>query len=173
MASTSVASEKPRGAASKNSPSSTTSPVTTWELVASGDGVGTTTTQPPAFPDARSFFFINFCNIRGFHSNFHFVEHHLSSSRPQLLFLTETQMFERSDSKPYFVSSYCLYPQFSAKSGCCAYVCNDVVCSCVSNLESLEFSTLWFRFLCHSTTKFICSVYLSPNSTDYAKFFDY
>src|ERR1700755_962386 len=82
-------------------------------------------------------------------------------------------MFERSDSKPYSVSSYCHYPQFSAKGGCCAYVRNDVVCSRVSNLESFEFSTLWLRLSCHSTTKFICSVYLSPNSTDYAKFFDY
>src|ERR1700755_2185976 len=173
MASTSVASEKPRGAASKNSPSCTPSPITTWELVASGDGAGATTTRPPACPDARSIFFINFCIRRCLNSNFHFVEHHLSSSRPHLLFLTETQMFERSDSKPYSVSSYCLYPPFSAKGGCCAYVRNDVVCSRVSNLESSEFSTLWLRLSCHSTTKLICSVYLSPNSTDYLKFFDY
>src|ERR1044072_8788932 len=173
MASTSVASEKPRGAAPKNSPSSTPSPITTWKLVSSGDGSGATKTHLPACPDPRSIFFINFCNIRGLHSNFHFVEHHLSSSRPHLLFLTETQMFERSDSKPYFVSSYSLYPQFSAKGGCCAYVRNDVVCSRVSNLESSELSTLWLKLSCNSTTKFICSVYLSPNSTDYPKFFDY
>src|SRR6201990_1566299 len=112
MASIKVASEKPRGAASKYSSPSTPSPITTWELVASGDGVGATKTQVPACPDAWSIFFINFCNIRGLHSNFHFVEHHLSSSRSPLLFLTETQMFERSDSKPYSVPSYCLYPQF-------------------------------------------------------------
>src|ERR1044072_4935224 len=167
MASTSAASEKPLGVASKNSPSSTSSPITTWELVASGDGVGATMTQPPACPDARSNFFINFCNNRGVYSNFHFVSHHLSSSRPHHLFVTETQVFERSDSKPYSVSSYCLYPQFSAKGSCCAYVRNDVVCSRVSDLESSEFSTLWLRLSCHSTTKFICSVYLSPNSTDY------
>src|ERR1044072_6527473 len=173
MASTSVASEKPRGAASKYSPSSTPSPITTWELVASDNGVGATRTQLPACPDARSIFFINFCNIRGLHSNFHFVEHHLSSSRPHILFLTETQVFECSDSKPYSVSSYCFYPQFSAKGGCCAYVRNDVVCSRVSNLESFEFSTLWLKLSCNSTTKFICSVYLSPNSTDYPKFVDY
>src|ERR1700755_1425694 len=90
MTSIKVASEKPRGAASKYSPSSTPSPITTWELVASVDGVGATRTQLPACPDARSIFFINFCNIRCLHSNFHFVEHHLSSSRPHLLFLTET-----------------------------------------------------------------------------------
>src|SRR6201990_1289678 len=82
-------------------------------------------------------------------------------------------MFERSDSKPYSVSSYCHYPQFSAKGGCCAYVRNDVVCSRVSNLESFEFSTLWLRLSCHSTTKFVWSVSLSPNSTDYPQIFDY
>src|SRR6201990_384254 len=125
MTSIKVASEKPRGAAYKYSPSSTPSPITTWELVASVDGVGATRTQLPACPDARSIFFINFCNIRCLHSNFHFVEHHLSSSRPHLLFLTETKMFERSDSKHHSVSSYCLYPKFSAKGGCCAYMRND------------------------------------------------
>ena len=173
MAKLKSASENPRGADSKYSPSSTPSPITTWELVASGDGVGATMTSMPACPGARSSFFINFCNIRGLFSNLHFVEHHLSSSRPHLLFLTETQVSECSDSKPYTVSSYCLYPQFSAKGGCCAYVRNDVVCSRVSNLESSEFSTLWLKLSCNSTTKFICSVYLSPNSTDYPKFFDY
>ena len=49
----------------------------------------------------------------------------------------------------------------------------DVTYSRVSDLESSEFSTLWLRLSCQSTTKFICSVYLSPNSTDYPKFFDY
>ncbi|KAL7641293.1 UNVERIFIED_CONTAM: hypothetical protein RMT77_008431 [Armadillidium vulgare] len=173
MAKLKSASENPRGADSKYSPSSTPSPITTWELVASGDGVGATMTSMPACPGARSSFFINFCNIRGLFPNLHFVEHHLSSSRPHLLFLTETQVSECSDSKPYTVSSYCLYPQFSAKGGCCAYVRNDVVCSRVSNLESSEFSTLWLKLSCNSTTKFICSVYLSPNSADYPKFFDY
>ncbi|KAL7629919.1 UNVERIFIED_CONTAM: hypothetical protein RMT77_019962 [Armadillidium vulgare] len=173
MAKRKSASENPRRADSKHRPSSTPSPITTWELVASGDGVGATKTSMLACPDARSSFFINFCNIRGLFTNFHFVEHHLSSSRPHLLFLTETQVSECSDSKPYSVSSYCLYPQFSAKGGCCAYVRNDVVCSRVSNLESSEFSTLWLKLSSNSTTKFICSVYLSPNSTDYPKFFDY
>src|ERR1044072_4786139 len=140
MAKLKSASENPRGADSKYSPSSTPSPITTWELVASGDGVGATMTSMPACPGARSSFFISFCNIRGLFSNFHFVEHHLSFSRLYLLFLTETQVSECSDNKPYSVSSYCLYPQFSAKFGCCAYVRNNV-CSRVSNLESSEFST--------------------------------
>src|ERR1044072_4111202 len=103
MASNLVALQNPRGVDPKDSPSSTSTPITTWELVASGDGVGATRNLQPAVHDARSIFFINFCNIHGLHYNFHFLEHHLSSSRHRLLFLTETLLFERSDSKPYSV----------------------------------------------------------------------
>ncbi|MPC23839.1 hypothetical protein E2C01_016906 [Portunus trituberculatus] len=39
-------------------------------------------------------FFINFCNIRRLRFNFQSVEHHLSSTKPHLLFLTETQLSE-------------------------------------------------------------------------------
>ncbi|KAL7647126.1 UNVERIFIED_CONTAM: hypothetical protein RMT77_002384 [Armadillidium vulgare] len=174
MAKFTAASEMLRGAASKECPlTSTPHPIITWELAASDDGDGAAMTRRPACPDARSSFFINFCNIRGLFTNFPFVEHHLSSSKPHLLFLTETQVLECADSKPYSVTSYCLYPQFSAKGGCCAYVRNDVICSRVSDLESPKFSTLWLKLSCNSTTKFICSVYLSPNSTDYPKFCDY
>ena len=107
---------------------------------------------------------INFCNIRGLSSNFIPVEHHLSSSKPHLLFLTETQLSEATDSKPFSVPSYFLYPRFKAKGGCCVYVRNDLSCSRVPELDSSEFSTLWLRLSCHSLTKYICAVYLSPNS---------
>ncbi|MPC16165.1 hypothetical protein E2C01_008985 [Portunus trituberculatus] len=51
------------------------------------------------------FFFINFCNIHGLRSNFQSVEHHLSSTKPHLLFLTETQLSEATDSSPFSVLS--------------------------------------------------------------------
>ncbi|KAL7640067.1 UNVERIFIED_CONTAM: hypothetical protein RMT77_009481 [Armadillidium vulgare] len=167
MAKPTAASEMLRGAASKECPSSTPHPIITWELAASDDGDGAAMTR------CTVFFFHYFCNIQGIFSNFPFVEHHLSSSKLHFLFLTETQVLECADSKPYSVTSYCLYHQFSSKGGCCAYVGNDVICSRVFNLESSEFSTLWLNLSCNYTTKFICSVYLSPNSTDYKKFFDY
>ena len=50
---------------------------------------------------------------------------------------------------------------------------NDITRSRAHNLESSEFSTIWLRLQCHSLTKYICAVYLSPNSSDYVKFFDY
>ena len=50
---------------------------------------------------------------------------------------------------------------------------NDITCSHAPNIESSEFSTIWLRLQSHSRTKYICAVYLSPNSSDYVKFFDY
>ena len=122
---------------------------------------------------SSSLFYINFCNIRGLRSNFQSVEYHLSSTKPHLLFLTETQLSEATDCSPYSVPSYYLYPHFRSKSGCCVYVRNDISCSRAHDLESSEFSTIWLRLQCHFSTKFICAVYLSPNSSDYVKFFDY
>ncbi|KAK8395869.1 hypothetical protein O3P69_005762 [Scylla paramamosain] len=80
---------------------------------------------------------------------------------------------EATDSSPFSVPSYFLYPHFRSKAGCCVYVRNDLTCSRAHALESSEFSTIWLRLQSHSHTKFICAVYLSPNSSDYKKFFDY
>ena len=131
----------------------------------------------------HTFFSINFCNIRGLRSNFQSVEHHLSSTKPHLLFLTETQV---SDSNPFSVPSFFLYSHFRSKAGCCVYVrnnitlllrhnftFNDITSSRAHALESSEFSTIWLRLQSHSLTKFFCAVYLSPNSSDYRKFFDF
>ena len=118
-------------------------------------------------------FSLDFCNIRGLRSNFQSVEHHLSSTKPHVLFLTETQLSVTTDSKPFSIPSYFLDSHFQSKAGCCTYVRNDITCSRASNLEYSEFSTIWPTLQCHSLTKFICAVYLSPNYSDYVKFFDY
>ena len=58
----------------------------------------------PECPDTPlTFLSINFCNIRGLRSNFPSVEHHLSSTKPHLRFLTETQVCEATDSSPFSV----------------------------------------------------------------------
>ncbi|MPC10625.1 hypothetical protein E2C01_003264 [Portunus trituberculatus] len=56
---------------------------------------------------------------------------------------------------------------------CCIYVRNDLTCSCVHALESSESSTIWLQLDSRCLTKFICAAYLSLNSSDYSKFFDY
>ena len=88
---------------------------------------------------------INFCNIRGLRSNFQSVEHHLSSAKPHLLFLTETQVSVATDSRPFSVPSYFLYTHFQTKAGCCVYVRNDITCSRAPALETSELSTIWVR----------------------------
>ncbi|MPC82080.1 hypothetical protein E2C01_076725 [Portunus trituberculatus] len=93
----------------------------------------------------KFFFYINFCNICGLRSNFQSVEHNLSSTKPHLLFLTETQLREATDSSPFSVPSYFLYSDFHSKAGCCVYVHNDLTCSNAHALESSKFSTIWFR----------------------------
>ena len=47
--------------------------------------------------------FLDFCNINGLRSNFQSVELHLSSTKPHLLFLTETQLPVTTDSSPFLL----------------------------------------------------------------------
>ena len=115
----------------------------------------------------------DFCNVRGLRSNVQSVEHYLSSTKPHLLFLTETQLSVATDNSLFSVPSYFFYPYCQFKAGCCAYVLNDITCSRAHNLEYSEFSTIWLRLQCHSLTKYICAVYFSPSSSNYVKFFNY
>ncbi|MPC70576.1 hypothetical protein E2C01_064828 [Portunus trituberculatus] len=48
-----------------------------------------------------------------------------------------------------------------------------LICFGAHALESSEFFTFWLTLKSHSLTKFISVVYLSPNSSDYRKFFNY
>ena len=118
-------------------------------------------------------FSLDFCNIRGLISNFEFMEHYLSSTKPHLLFLTETQLSVTTDSSSFSIPSYIFYPHFQPKAGCCVYLRNDITCFHPHNFESLEFSIIWLRLQCHSLIKCMCAAYLSPNSSDYVKFSDY
>ncbi|MPC62917.1 hypothetical protein E2C01_057007 [Portunus trituberculatus] len=86
--------------------------------------------DPKCLDTSLDFFFINFCNIRGHRCNLKSVEHHFSSTKPRLLFLTETQLSGATNSGPFSGSSYFLYPHFRSKAGCCVYVRNDLTCFC-------------------------------------------
>ncbi|MPC29159.1 hypothetical protein E2C01_022379 [Portunus trituberculatus] len=103
----------------------------------------------------------------------HQTQHHLSSTKPHLLFLTETQLSEATENRLLSVLSYFLYSHFDSKAGYFVYVRNDLTCSLPHAFEYSEFSTIWLRLNSHSLTKFIGAVYLSPNSSGYSKFFDY
>ena len=118
-------------------------------------------------------FIHDFYNIRDHRSNFQSVEHYLSSTKPHLLFLTETQLSVTIDSSPFSVLSYFLYPHVQPKAGCCAYVRNDITCYRAHKFGSSECSTIWLRLQCHSLSTYICAVYLSPNSSEYVKLLEY
>ena len=100
------------------------------------------------------------------------MEHHLSSIKPHLLFLTETHLSVTTGSSPFSVPSYFLYAQSNPKLAV-AYKYVTTLLARAHNLESLEFSTIWIRLHCHSLTKYTRAVYISTNSSDYVKFFDY
>ncbi|MPC55446.1 hypothetical protein E2C01_049381 [Portunus trituberculatus] len=74
MATPKTASEFPSGEETRNVPRS--------DCCFVGD--------PKYLDTSLNFFFIIFCNIHGLRSNFQSVKHHLSSTKPHLLFLTET-----------------------------------------------------------------------------------
>ena len=74
-----------------------------------------------SFPDdfacldtSSNTFALDFCNIRGFRSNFQSVEHHLSSTKTHLFFLNETQLSMTTDSSPCSVPS-CFIFIFNSK----------------------------------------------------------
>ncbi|MPD04999.1 hypothetical protein E2C01_100716 [Portunus trituberculatus] len=111
MGTPSNASESPSGEGTKNVPMSS----------------AFLDNDPKCLDTSLNFLYINFCNIRGLRSNFHSVEHHLSSTKSHLLFHTETQLSEATDSSPFFVHSCILYSHFHSKAGCCVNVRNDLL----------------------------------------------
>ncbi|MPC56606.1 hypothetical protein E2C01_050570 [Portunus trituberculatus] len=76
MATPSPASESPSGEETRNVPRSNSS----------------LDDNPKYFDTSLNFFYINFCNIHGLRSNFQYVEHHLSSTKPHLLFHTKVHL---------------------------------------------------------------------------------
>ncbi|MPC99397.1 hypothetical protein E2C01_094810 [Portunus trituberculatus] len=56
----------------------------------SGKGTRNVPRSDSSLDTSLNIFYINFCNIRDLRSNFQSVEHHHSSTKPHLHFLTET-----------------------------------------------------------------------------------
>ncbi len=103
-----------------------------------------------------------------------FILWNITSPLQNITFFSQLkQVSEATDSNLYSVPSYFLYPKFQTKAGCSVYVRNDITCSCAHHLNSSEFSIIWTKLKCYSIAKYICAVYLSPDSTDYVRFFDY
>ena len=89
-----------------------------------------------------SCFTIHYTNIRGLSSNFASVDHHLTSSLPNLLLLSETQLSSDTSSDPYCVSNYILHPRFRFKGGVCAYININTPAARRMDLESPNFDVI-------------------------------
>ncbi|XP_063545771.1 uncharacterized protein LOC134753763 [Cydia strobilella] len=88
---------------------------------------------------------VDFCNIRGLHSNLNAVHLHLETAKPALLFLTETQIASPADTSYLSYPGYGLEHSFSPRAGVCVYVRDDISFRRLNNLEGRDLSTLWLR----------------------------
>src|SRR5277367_6173718 len=85
---------------------------------------------------------IHYTNIRGLDSNRSSVDYHLSTYKPDLLLLSETQVHEDFNSSHLNVSNYNLISHFRLKSGVCAYARSIIPVTQMSTLETPEYDAL-------------------------------
>ncbi|XP_063636069.1 uncharacterized protein LOC134806671 [Cydia splendana] len=88
---------------------------------------------------------VDFCNIRGLHSNLNSVHHHLETDKPALLFLTETQISTPADISYLMYPGYSLEHKFVSRAGVCIFVRDDICCRRLGSLEDRDLSLIWAR----------------------------
>ena len=124
---------------------------------------------------------ISFCNIRGLSSNLNSVHQRLQSSSPRAFFLTEAKS-KPLDSKDNSTRSphmkcpgYELFSSFFLNCGVCAFIRSDVQSSRLPqfNLSSPGFQLIWLKISLPNTSKFACTLYRLPNSTNHKLLFDH
>ena len=116
---------------------------------------------------------ITFANVRGLRSNLASVEHYLTTSLPNLLLLSETQLDRDSFSSNLNVSNYNFFHNFRLNGGVCAYININTPVTRLVNLESPNFDVLWLKICLPTTTIILCFCYCSPNGTDFPVLFQY
>jgi len=121
-------------------------------------------------PDSFS---IDFCNIRGLRSNFSSVEHLLLSSSPDILLLSETQLYANTSSDLFKINNYNLFPRFRKKRGVCAYCASNIPVTRLVDLESPSYDVIWLKVILNTKCIFICFLYFSPNLNPSQPFFNY
>src|SRR6201990_1199018 len=98
---------------------------------------------------------ITFANVRGLRSNLASVEHYLTTSRPNLLLLSEIQLDRDSFSSNLNVSNYNFFHNFRLNGGVCAYININTPVTRLVNLESPNFDDLWLKICLPTTTVFV------------------
>ena len=126
-------------------------------------------------------FSISFCNIRGLSSNINPVHHHLQSINPYALFLTETKIKPLDPSNSTVLSphlkcpGYELFSYFFPNGGVCAFIRSDVQTLHLKqfDLSNPGFQLFWLKISLPHATKYICTLYRSPNSNNHELLFDH
>ena len=126
-------------------------------------------------------FSISFCNIRGLSSNLNCVHQYLQSSSPHALFLTKTKIkpLDPNDNSilcPHLkFSGYEPFSSCFSNGGVCAYVRSDIKSSRLPQfgLVNPGFQLIWMTISLPHTSKFICTPYRLPNSTNHELLFDH
>jgi len=129
--------------------------------------------EPPHSSPRHAPVLIHYTNIRGLDSNRTSVDYHLSTSKPDLLLLSETQVHEDFNSSHLNVSNYNLISHFRFKGGVCAYAKSIIPVTQMSTLETPEYDALWLKICLETSTIFLCFVYCSPQMDDHERFFNY
>lgn len=86
---------------------------------------------------------VHLTNIRGLHSNRPAVHHHLETTQPHLLFLTETQIQSPLSAAYLDYPGYTLEHNFRPHAGVCVYARNDLCIQRLRQLEDPTFSVIW------------------------------
>ena len=126
-------------------------------------------------------FSISFCNIRGLSSNINPVHHHLQSINPYALFPTETKIKPLDPSNSTILSphlkcpGYELFSSFFPNGGVCAFIRSDAQ---TLHFKQFDFSNpgfqlFWLKISLPHATKYICTLYRSPNSKNRELLFDH
>ncbi|XP_045500113.1 uncharacterized protein LOC123697614 [Colias croceus] len=109
---------------------------------------------------------VNFCNIRGLHSNINAVHYHLETANPALLFLTETQISSPSDTSYLNYPGFTLEHNFIPRAGVCAFIRNDICFRRLACLEGRDLSILWLRVDCDDHPRVYACLYRSHSGND-------
>ena len=126
-------------------------------------------------------FSISFCNIRGLSSNHNSVHQHLQSYNPHALFLTDTKIKPLDPNDNFILyphlkcPGYELFSSFFSNGGVCAYVRSELQSSRLPQFDLVNpgFQLIWMKISLLHTSKFICTLYRSPNSTNHEVLFDH
>lgn len=124
-----------------------------------------------SFRSSSDILVINFCNVRGLHTNSHSTKHQFFSVKFHLHFITESLVCKAADRNHLLsVPLYFTCPKYGSKVCCCIYSCPlCITCPCAHDIGSSEFFlTIWLRFNCNSLiTCLSCLSHLTTTHLSY------